>query len=77
MIIGGVYKTLFGVSHMVDQGRIILQNFGLCKLSIQVGQLSVSLSSPSLWSFMFILTPLDANDPQWCIIKKKMLLLYQ
>ena len=29
-----VHKTLVIVSNMVDQGRIILQNFGLCNLSI-------------------------------------------
>ena len=29
-----VYITLVSVSNMVDQGRIILQNFGLCNLSI-------------------------------------------
>ena len=29
-----VYIALVNVSNMVDQGRIILQNFGLCKLSI-------------------------------------------
>ena len=29
-----VYKTKVIVSNMVDQGRIILQNFGLCNLSI-------------------------------------------
>ena len=29
-----VYITLVSVSNMADQGRIILQNFGLCNLSI-------------------------------------------
>ena len=29
-----VYISLVIVSNMVDQGRIILQNFGLCNLSI-------------------------------------------
>ena len=30
-----VHKTLVIVSNMVDQGRIILQNFGLCNLSLR------------------------------------------
>ena len=32
-----VYITLVIVSNMVDQGRIILQNWGLCNLSICFG----------------------------------------
>ena len=29
-----VYRNLTGVSNMADQGRVTLQNFGLCNLSI-------------------------------------------
>ena len=29
-----VYRNLSGVSNMVDQGRVTLQNFGLCNLSM-------------------------------------------
>ena len=36
-----VYITLAIVSNMVDQGRIILQNFGLCNLSIGQGYIKV------------------------------------
>ena len=44
--------TLVIVSNMVDQGRIILQNFGLCNLSIALFLLNLFyLSKPRLDCF--------------------------
>ena len=57
-----VYIILVIVSNMVDQGRIILQNFGLCNLSIPLCNVRQPYTG---CPFMCNLAVITRNETVW------------